>query len=252
MKTKRFSTIVSLCFLLVQSAVASYDFSPANPSMVGTFNSTYTVPFTVGCWIKFANHPESGDFAFVLHKDANNDEMVAIETSGTADRFDYRHYDAAGSQPAFHTSDADEYNGVWVAIVGTSESTSIWNIFVELITNTHERSASRDPGALGKISIGTSPAGTGDWVNKIAECGVWNAEESDANITSFLSGTCAANIDSGNLVGYWPLDTDNSTQSNEGTDTGGDLTVTAATFDADHPAITCGGSSFGRRRRMQQ
>ena len=220
----------------------SYDFSPANPSMVGTLNSTYTVGggLTMACFVKYADHPQSGDYAFVLHKDANNDEMVSIETSGTADRIDYRHHGPAGSNPAFHTSDAGEYDTEWVAIVGTSESTSIWNIFVELITNTHERSASRDPGAMGKVVIGTAPNGAGDWVSLIAECAIWNSELSNADITSYLNGNAASGIDAANLIGYWPLDTDNATQSNEGTDTGGDLTVTNATFTspADHPTIT--------------
>ena len=210
--------------------------------MSGTFNTPYTVPLTMGCWIKYADHPESVDRILVLHKDANNDEYISLQSSGTADRLDARQSDSGGDSAAFHTSSVGEYNGVWVPLVITSETTSLWNIFVELITNTDDNSTSRDPGAIGEISVGDAPSGSGHWINNIAECAIWDGELSNANVTSFLGGTCAADIDASNLRGYWSMDTDNSTQANEGTDIGGDLTVTNAVFDADHPTITCGGT----------
>ena len=218
----------------------SYDFNVSNPSMVGTFNSTYTVPLTLACWIKYANHPDSVDWALALHKDANNDEYISLQTSATSDRLDARQSNSSGSDAAFHTSSAGEYDSVWVPWVGTFESTSVWNVFVELITNTNERSASRDPGSIGKIVVGTSPDGTSDWISKIAECAIWNSELSNADVTLFLGGTPASGIDAANLIGYWPLSAANSTQSNLGTDSAGDLTVTAATFNSSHPPIIHG------------
>ena len=231
----------------------SYDFNVSDPSMVGTFNSTYTVPLTLGCWIEYANHPESVDYALTLHKDANLDEFISLQASGTADRLDARQSNSSGSDAAFHTSRAGEYDGVWLPWVGTFESTSVWNIFVELITNTNARSASRNPGSIGKIVVGTSATGAADWVNKIAECAIWNSELSNADIILFLAVNPASGIDAANLIGYWPLDVENSTQNNEGTDSAGDLTVTAATFDADHPPIISGGAQlFSNHLRQLQ
>lgn len=45
-------------------------------------------------------------------------------------------------------------------------------------------------------------------------------------------------IDSANLIGYYSLAVDNATQTNAGVDAGGDLTVSGAAFDADHPSLT--------------
>ena len=92
----------------------SFDFNVSNPSMVGTFNDTYTVPLTLGCWIKYANHPESVDWALTLHKDADTNEYVSLQSSGAADTLDARQSGSSGSDPAQHHSPAGEYDGVWV------------------------------------------------------------------------------------------------------------------------------------------
>ena len=238
MKIRTFFTVLILTLSL--AVHASYDFNVSNPQIVGTFSGTKTVPLTLACWIKYANHPESNDWAFTLHKDANNDELVSLESSATADRLDARQYNSSGSDAAFHTSSTGEYDGVWVPWVGTFESTSVWNVFVELITNTNERSASRDPGPIDQITIGTSPAGTADWITLIAECAIWDGELIDPDAALYMNGTCAKNIDNANLIGYWSLDHNDSTPNDESGNSGPTLTVTNATFNADHPAISCG------------
>ena len=215
--------------------------------MVGTFNSTYTLPITLGCWIKYADHPNSVDWALALHKDDVADEYIDLSLPGTDDAFDARQDGPEGGTVARYTSSAGEYDGVWVPWIGTFESNTVWNCFVELVTNTAERDASAfTPGAIGKILVGQRPDGFSEWINKIAECAIWNSELSNANITSYLNGNAASGIDAANLVGYWPLSADNTTQSNLGTDTSGDLTVTASggsgvfSDPPDHPTISSG------------
>jgi len=224
----------------------SYDFAAAGSEMGGTLTTTKTVGggLTIAAWIKYANHPESIDWIATLNKDANNDEYITLQTSATADRIDVRQADASSGEAAFHTSSVGEYDGVWVPVVGTFESTTTWNIFVELITNTHERSGSRDPGAMGVISIGDNPAGSAHWINKIAEVAMWDAELSNANVTNYLNGNIASGIDASNLFGYWAFDTDRDTEGtylNAGNDATGDLTITNAVYAADHPTIISGG-----------
>jgi hypothetical protein len=84
--------------------------------------------------------------------------------------------------------------------------------------------------------------GGNDYTGLIAEVAIWNKALADAEITSYMSGEAASTIAAANLIGYWPLSADNATQSNEGLDAGGDLSVSGATFDADHPTITGGES----------
>jgi hypothetical protein len=56
-----------------------------------------------------------------------------------------------------------------------------------------------------------------------------------------MAGSAASGIAAANLIGYWPLSASSGTQTNLGTDAGGTLTVSGATFSADHPTITGGG-----------
>ena len=226
-------------------AHASYDFVGGGGKMVGTLNTPLTLPITLGCFTKYGTHPVSVDWAFSLHKDAVTDEYINLSLPGTDDAFDARQDGPEGSAVARYTSGAGEYDGDWVPWVATFETTGIWNVFVELVTNTTEHDGGTfTPGAIGEIVVGLDPAGFSGWINKIAECAIWDGELSNANITAYLGGTCASNIAS--PVGYWPLDANNATQSNMGSDTAGDLTVTASSgsgvYAADHPTITCGGA----------
>jgi hypothetical protein len=229
----------------------SYDFSPASSTISGSFTSTYTVPLTLAVWIKYTDHPADTDYILSLHKDANLDEFCVITSGGTNDQFLAIQADSTGNESAAYAAALGEYDGVWLPIVATFESTTIWNIFVEVLGNSNTRTASRDPGPLGEVKIGRAPNGLAPWNSKIAEVAIWDGELSDANITEYMNGLAASQIDASNLIGYWPLDTNNATQSNEGTDATGDLTVTNATYDADHPSISTGDSK-GRYYYAQQ
>jgi hypothetical protein len=61
--------------------------------------------------------------------------------------------------------------------------------------------------------------------------------------SNFLGGTCPADA-AADLIDFYPLQTSNATQANEGLDAGGDLIVTGATFvSSGGPGpTTCGGA----------
>jgi hypothetical protein len=229
----------------------SYDFSTAGSVISGSFTSTYTVPLTLAVWVKYTDHPADTDYILSLHKDTNLDEFCAITSGAVNDQFLSKQANSTGNDTAAYAATLGEYDGVWVPIVATFENTTTWNIFVEVIGNSGTKTASRDPGPLGEVGIGHAPNGAAHWINNIAEVAIWDGELSDANITEYMNGLAASQIDASNLIGYWPLDTNNATQSNEGTDATGDLTVTNATYDADHPSISTGDSK-GRYYYAQQ
>ena len=227
----------------------SYDFAAANSELNGSFNSTKTLPLTIACFIKYAVHPISADYIITLHKDANVDEFMSLQTDTSDDEFSARQSNAAGNTGAAYQAGATEYDGIWVPLVMTSVDNTAWDIYVELLANNTARTGQdRDPGPIGEITMGAAPNGASDFASLMAECAVWNGVLSDANITSYLAGNVASGIDSANLLGYWPLDTDRDVEGtilNEGTDAGGTLTISNAVFAADHPTITSGITTVG-------
>ena len=226
----------------------SYDFSPATSKMLGTLTTSRSMPQTLACFIKIADHPASTDYTLTLSKDAENNEYIALQTHGTEDRYQAL---IATSVPNFsgavYIAGVGEYDGAWLPIVGTFVSTTERNIFVELLANTSTNATSRDPSSvLAQVTVGATPGGGSRFDGLIAECAMWDGELSDANITSYLAGNAASGIDAANLLGYWPLDTNrdgDGTILNEGTDATGTLTITNATFDADHPTIISGSNT---------
>ncbi len=221
----------------------SYDFTVAGSEMGGTFTTALTLPITIAAWIKYANHPEGFDWITTLHVDAVNNGYISLKTNSVIDRIDAVQSadDASGSSNAIRTSGVGEYDGVWVPLVGTFESITLYNLFVELITNKGIQTTSRDPGTMGVISIGDAPNGNAHFVHHIAEVAIWDGTLLDADVTRYLAGEPASDIDASNLSGYWPFDTDRDTAGtylNAGTDASGDLTITNAIYDIDHPPIT--------------
>jgi hypothetical protein len=92
--------------------------------------------------------------------------------------------------------------------------------------------------------------GAQDYAGLMAEVAIWNTALNSSQITSYLAGTGASQIQSANLIGYWPLSASNTTQSNDGVDTGGDLAVTGAVFSSDHPTITLSGVTRSSKKRL--
>jgi len=250
---KRFSGLL-LALLLTLPCFASYSFVGGSRFITGTLTSNYALPVTLALWIKMANHPASFLFAFNFSKDGANNEYVSLLTTSTNDQFWGASYTSAEArEEASYTASAGEYDGVWMPWVVTFGSTTERDIFIELITNTNESTGSNDPSSvLNQVNIGAPPSGSGSWVDFIAEVAIWDVELSDADVTSYLAGNAASGIDASNLIGYWPLDTDRDTEGtvlNEGVDSGGTLTITTATFDADHPTILASGTAAEERRR---
>jgi hypothetical protein len=103
---------------------------------------------------------------------------------------------------------------------------------------------SRTVATIQHIVAGENFAGGNDLDGLLAELACWDIALNATQITDYLAGTAAPLIAASDLIGYWPLSANNATQSNLGVDTGGDLTVTGATYSSDHPTISSGGTTI--------
>jgi len=135
---------------------------------------------------------------------------------------------------------------VWTAIVGIQTGDSFRIVYLGTPATNGTDVNPIVVGTLTRVRLGMSPAASNDYLGLIAEAAIWNFDiSSNSTLADYMSGVnalyCATTP-----VAYWPFaDTD---LLNLGTDSGGDLTATNTTFDADHPVITIPSSvSVGRR-----
>jgi hypothetical protein len=139
---------------------------------------------------------------------------------------------------------------VWASFVYRVSSATLRDFFIDDLATTVQTTISRNlTDGLKYVRLGETFAGLQDFAGRLAEVAIWDYALSDSEITSYMNGTPASSIQPSYLIGYWPLNADNSTQSNLGVDAGGDLSVTGAVYDADHPTmLTVGQPAHSRRR----
>jgi hypothetical protein len=220
----------------------SYLFDGANDNLRGSFTSTYGDPVTVACFIKVTAHPLAVDslIHFSNTNTATLNDSYLLRTSSTANAWRAASIDAAAAVGEAEVT--VNIDGVWAGYVGMWTNDSSRTIYLQSITNTDTGTATITvSNTLQHLSIGENWGSAQDWAGKMAEIAIWNSTLTTQEVTDYLAGTSATAIAPANLIGYWPLSVANATQANQGLDAGGDLTVTGAVFDADHPTITIPG-----------
>jgi hypothetical protein len=220
----------------------SYAFDGANDTLTGAFGTTYQIPMTIACWIKVAAHPVAGDIIMTVGKNAAaTTDSFDIRSDTTDDVWGMRAIDsAAAASNAMYTLNID---ATWTPIVAVYTSATDRKIYVGSYSNAGSSTQSRTVLDVGYVRLGEALNAAGDYVGNIAEAAVWDKALSQAEIEAYCAGTAASGIGASDLIGYWPLNASNATQSNLGVDSAGDLTVTSATYDADHPTISSGGAA---------
>lgn len=223
----------------------SYSFDGVNDTMTGAFTSTYADPVTLACFIKVTDHLVNDALVGLGNSNSTVNDSYQLRSTGTDNQWGAVSIGAAGSTST--ATNVLNIDGVWAGIVGKFSGDALRDVYVQALANTGQSTESRAVAdVLQFVRLGESFAGALDFTGLMAEVAIWNSALSDADITSYLAGTAASQISAANLIGYWPLSASNATQANEGVDTGGDLTVAGATFNADHPTITIPSTARGR------
>jgi hypothetical protein len=233
----------------------SYLFDGSGDSLRGQFGTTYnSVPITLACFLKVDNHPVAADCFVNLGEAINSiDHSQLIRTDLVDDSWEGITDGGATSSTVTlggvnidAASIGTTYNATtgWAGIVGVFTNDSLRDLYVAALANTAQNTGTKPVNnTLAYIAVGEALSGAQDFTGRIAEVAIWNAALNSSQITSYLGGGSASQIASANLIGYWPLSASNATQSNDGVDTAGDLTVAGAVFSSDHPTITLAGSA---------
>jgi hypothetical protein len=215
----------------------SYLFDGVNDTLTGTFTSSYADPVTLACFSKFTDHPAANDMLVMLGNSASAiNDSYSIKASNTDNVFAAVARDTTNDGPLSPVTNVD---GVWCGNVGVFTSDTLRDIYTQIITNTQTNSVSKAVADVLKyIRVGEDLTAVQDFTGRIAEVAIWNKALTLLEVSAYLKGIKATFISPANLIGYWPLSASNATQANEGTDADGDLAVTGAVYDADHPIIT--------------
>lgn len=234
----------------------SYLIDATNEDLAATFSGTHASPLTIALYIKVSDHPTASSVVMQLGaSNASVSDSVSIRTGATDNQWGGRYTDPGGtSDTALETEIMD---GTWGGLVATFPdelSRSIYtNTYAQSDTAVVARTASGDvfkylrigESLAGAEDLGTAMAAKGAATARVAELAVWNAVLSQAQIEQYMAGAVATTIAAANLIGYWPLNVDAGTQTNLGVGTmTTDLTVSGATYDADHPTITGGATTY--------
>ena len=252
MLIKRFIGLV-LSLFLATPCFASYDFSPGTSRLFGTFTTQHGVALTLGCFFKYTVHPQASQVLVSLSNTTNENPSIVIESTGTDEEFGARAFTSA-SNAAVYAGTAAQWDGEWTALIGEFSATNARDVFVDVPGNTGSDANARNVGtALDTIVVGMlADFSSRQWATLIAEVAIWSGTLTTQEKTDYMAGTKPASaINASELIGYWPLSASADPQLNLGTDAAGDLAVTNATFNADHPTITSGATAVPRRRRLK-
>jgi len=210
----------------------SYFFDGSNSSLLGQFNTALQQPVSIGIWFRILAHPLQADCMLQLNNDqVDSEDIVIIRTDATADTYQ-------GRADALNLAACNIVRaavGAWTPAIWISTNTAGGKFFLADQVNTSGINVICAPMAF--IGVGETTHLTQDFSGWLAEPAVWDRVLTDEEAALYLAGNRAAVIAEANLRGYWPMDEDSPTHANLGLDTGGLLTVTGATFDADHPPI---------------
>lgn len=227
----------------------SYLFDAVTEKLQATFTSNYDGDISIAFWMRKQDWDGGSEGLCMLSVDAlDNSPSKGVTMSSTIDAVQcYERDSTSAGDWATEGVVADSANDAWWLIwatfadggadrtIGETDSTQFDNSVISITEGTGYNDfviGNQDTGSNGHAS---------DNVCRIAELCFWNKILTNAEIDELRTGPgqgpAPNNTASANVVGYWTLANDANGLLNQGSDTGGDLSVTGATADNDHPII---------------
>lgn len=231
----------------------SYDFDASSRYMQGSLTTQRdSEGLSIVAWIKCTAAQwasTSQTYCAVIGEDLTttyDNSQFLTKTNGAADRVTASSQTTT-TQNAAHSFTDGTYDSIWVCVTATFTSDTRRDVYIESTSNTASNTGTRAVGtALDTIRIGSSASGYSNFLGLIAEVAFYDKVLSASEINSLQTGAGTGpapnTVATANCFAYYPMDYNNSTQTNEGSDATGDLTVTGAVYSSDHPIITSSSS----------
>ena len=229
----------------------SYLFDASTERLNGTFSTARTEPITIFVWIKKQDWSGGSEGIIQLSQDSlDRSPSIGMQLSSTVDAFQGFARDTSDTG-SFMTEGVttDSANATWWPIWMTVTSDTSRALYETDSTQVDTDVTSIDIGtALDEIMIGNRNTGSNGHASGnvcyIAEVCIWDKVLSSSEMDQLCpggagseAGPVPSTIASANVIGYWTLRNDGNGLTNQGSDTGGDLTATGATANSDHPNV---------------
>ncbi len=224
----------------------SFDFSAQNDAIAGTITA-FGYPFSFGCWVKASNWTQENCAMNVASARLASDQCMINMGGATADEVRTEDLLSSGAVAVTYQAGVAEYDNTWVLVVAVVTGASDRDIYIDGSANTANSVATNTYGTIiDNIVIGMRAQGGFQWPGLVAEAFLYNIALSGAQVDALISspdtlsqtGIKPTAVASANLVGYWPLDTDQASHADQGPNAGPTLSVeSAAPFDTDHPTM---------------
>lgn len=218
-----------------------------------TFSGTRGTPISMVAWIKRTPAQwadTSSDFIVHFGDDFADifNAVSLVVNAGTADTIKAVQYSSNASSSASFTFTDGTYDDIWVPVVGVFIADDDKDVYIEDSSNfDHSNNEKITGNNIDSLTIGIRlPGGANIFAGLIAEVALFNVELTTGEIdnlqTAAETGPAPNTVRLADCIGYWSLDTDQATHTDESGNGGPSVTETGnPTFDADHPTI---GDSF--------
>jgi hypothetical protein len=192
-------------------------------------------PFSVSLWLKTTTVIVEGIAWSLADSTVSKDYWMLEHNSAAA---------AAGNRAGGGTvrSSASTISvNTWHHVVGVWSASNNRLVYLDdsagsSSTNNHAVNVP-DAMAIGRF-CDSNPSNYFD--GKIYQVGLWSAALNSTHVSSLFAGDAINTVDSGNLVSWWPLDTD----ANDDQSTNHFTEYNSPTYDADVPSVFASGASI--------
>ena len=165
-------------------------------------------PFSVSGWIK-ANDITTVHHMFFLIDAADGNHYFAIRLAGNIGGDPVQIQARDGGGPATGGTGSGYSAATWHNVIGIFATTTSRTIYIDG-GNSDENTESITPSSIAKIHIGAGKAAAEKLDGKVAEVGIWDVALSGASIAALAAGAYPDDIESGDLVAYYPLLSDSN------------------------------------------
>jgi hypothetical protein len=228
----------------------SYDTSANSDKITGSFSSPLTYPFSIVAWTKktAAQWADTTDDKLVHMQDegaSGLNHTHGIINKGVADNVSAASWNASAARVQADEPFTDgTYDSKWVCVIGIWAAADDRRIYIEEYANEGLGTSSTSANLPDNIAVGGAVSSSfQQWNGLVAEVAVFDKALTESEInalqTSEGAGPPPNSVASSNCIGYWSLDTDQGTHSDESGNGGPTLTVeSSAPFSSDHPTIS--------------
>lgn len=252
---RHLSITTMLMCLVVTSAHASREFDGSTANyLLRTESLIHDEPATMCGWIKLDTAADS-HIVGTSNNASHGMMRVFWFEDGTPDHAGAQIQNENPPGDTGTVGDGDVSTGVWEALCATFTSNTLRTAHdngssgtdnTTSVDNSGETWDYTTIGVLRRSSLANATDGL------IAHPVIWDVVLTDQEIADFAAGQCPRGIQGGNILGWWPMTTDDGSTVEDHSGNNKDMTVQGTVaFNSDNPPVNCAAPIFLNHHRRR-